>query len=78
MKLEITKDDGKKEVFQNITDLYIAVRQLQPMMNKKQEQAILPETRSFSYGDNVRELTKEITQSLVELQDYLRSLKTNV
>ena len=71
-KITIEHEGKKKEVFQDCSDLYIAVRQLKPMMNKKMKQAVMPETRSFSYGDNVRELVKELAQSLVELQEFLK------
>jgi transcriptional regulator with AAA-type ATPase domain len=29
-------------------------------------------TKSYSWGGNVRELIKEVQQSLIELQDFLR------
>jgi len=72
MKVTIEKDDGEIEVFQNVTDLYIALRQLKPIKEKNSEPALLPETRSYSWGSNLRELVKEITQSVIELQNFLR------
>lgn len=72
MKLTIEKDDGTEEVHQNVTDYYLAVRKLEPMMDSSNELALLPETRSFSYGSNLREVAKEVAQSLVEIQDFLR------
>jgi len=71
MKITIEHDDGKTQVFQNVTDAYVCVRQLEPMRSTTKF-AILPETRSYSWGSNMRELVKELTQSLTELQDYLR------
>lgn len=73
MKIVIHHDNKKKETFKDVTDYYLAVRRLEPMMDKKMKQAILPETRSFSYGNNVRELVKEVSQSLVELQEFLKN-----
>lgn len=74
MKIVFTDDNDKTTVFQNITDVYFAVRQQVPVANKETAQiAMLPETRSFSWGSNIRELAKEVQQSLVELQDVLRS-----
>lgn len=75
MKITIDLDDGKKQVFQNVTDAYLAVRQLEPMQNKKGKSALLPETRSFSWGANLRELVKEIRQSIVELDDVLKGIQ---
>ena len=73
MKLIFIDDSGKETVFQNVTDLYIAVRNQIPMVSKVGSTAMLPETRSYSWGSNLRELTKEVQQSLVELQDAMRS-----
>ena len=75
MKIVVELDDEKKEVYQFVTDAYLAVRQLEPMGNKKGKVAVLPETKSYSWGPNIRELTKEVAQSLVELQELLRGLK---
>ena len=73
MRLTIEKDDGKTEVFQNITDLYIAYRQESKVVGLKDNFVnIISATRSHSWGNNLRELVKELQQSLVELQDYLR------
>ena len=74
MKITFEDDDKKVTVFQNIIDAYLCVRQLEPMKGKKGKMANLPETKSYSWGVNVRELVKEVNQSLVELQEYLRSL----
>ena len=73
MKITLEDDDKKVTVYQNITDVYFCIRQLEPM-KKGAKIAMLPETRSFSFGSNVRELVKELGQSLVELQEYLRSI----
>jgi len=71
MKLTIEHDDGKTEVFQDITDLYIATRQTKPMSGRG-GLAFTWETTSHSWGGNLRELLKEVRQSVVELEDILR------
>lgn len=72
MKVIIEHDDGKKEVFQSITDLYIAYRQESKVVGMKDVMNILYQSRSHSWGPNLRELVKEVQQSLIELQDFLR------
>jgi hypothetical protein len=73
MKLLITHDDGKQEAFDRITDLYIAVRQEDYMAEAGTRKLHpYPKLTSHSWGPNVRELVKELQQSLVELQDFLR------
>lgn len=72
MKITVQHDDGKVEVFQNITDAYLCVRQLDPVKPRDGDIAMLPQTRGYSWGGNVRELVKEITQAIVELQELLR------
>lgn len=71
MIIRVFDDLGEETVFQDVTDLYIAVRQQKPVQ-KKGSLAVLPETTSFSWGANLRELVKEVQQSLVELQDFLK------
>mgnify|MGYP001220101895 CR=1 FL=1 len=73
MKITIENDNGETEVFQNISDLYIAYRQESKVVGLKDNFVnILAQVRSHSWGANIRELTKELQQSLVELQDFLR------
>lgn len=72
MKLVFTDDSGKETVYQNVTDLYIAVRQEVPM-TRDGKMGFALQTTSHSWGAHVRELVKEVQQSLVELQDFLRS-----
>jgi hypothetical protein len=70
--MEIIVKDGEYEAtYRDVTDMYLAVRQAQPY---KHEDAVGFEiqTRSYSRGGNVREIVKEIQQSLVELQEHLR------
>lgn len=74
MKITIEHDDGKKEVYQYVTDAYLAVRQLEPMQSKQGQPAVLPETRSYSWGANLRELVKEVRQSIFEMEDTLKKL----
>jgi len=73
MKLTVEKDNGETEVFQNIADLYIAYQQEDTVFVKDiQRFSTRVTVRSHSWGANVRELVKEVQQSLVELQDFLR------
>lgn len=73
MRIIIEHDDGRdNEIFDNVTDLFVAVRQI--ITGTVQDKpAFVNETRSHSWGPHVRELTKEVQQALVELQDFLRS-----
>lgn len=73
MKLTLERDDGKTEVFNNITDLYIAFRASKNVFTAEESVMLRVEgTSSYSWGTNVRELVKELQQSLVELQEFLR------
>lgn len=75
MIVTIKHDDGKTESFRDVTDCYIAVRQLKPMQDKNATLAVLPEARSWSWGANLRELLKELRQSVVEIEDVLKGLQ---
>ena len=76
MKVTIQQDDGTAIVYRDVTDVYVAVRQLESVKSAKDDlPALLPVTTSRSWGGNVRELVKEVQQSLVELQDYLRGVR---
>lgn len=76
MRVIIEKDNGEKEVLQYVEDVYVAVRQKRIVGEASAKpysiQRFVTETRSYSWGSNVRELVKELQQSLVELQDFLR------
>lgn len=73
MKVIVEREGHPTEVFQNITDLYIAYRQESKVVGLKENFVnIIAETRSHSWGSNLRELVKEVQQSLIELQDFLR------
>lgn len=72
MKVTVELDDGKTQVFQHVSDCYLAVRQQKPIMNKLGEIGYIPEMTSWSWGGNVRELLKELRQSTIELEDYLK------
>jgi hypothetical protein len=73
VKLIVHHDDGKTEVFQNVTDLYVAYRQESKVVGLKDDFVnLVTQTRSHSWGSNLRELVKEVQQSLIELQDFLR------
>jgi len=71
MKVTIEEDNGKETVFEKVTDAYLCVRQMEPYQGHD-ELSYLPETKSFSWGYNLRELIKELTQSLDELREHLR------
>jgi transcriptional regulator with AAA-type ATPase domain len=72
MRIIIEHDDGKRETFQDVTDAFLAARQLRPMQGEEGDLALLPHLQSWSWGNNVRELLKELRQAVVELEDYLR------
>jgi cob(I)alamin adenosyltransferase len=72
MKLTIEHDNGKTEVFQDVTDIYLACRTLKSIGTDSTLLSGIPEIRSYSWGNLLRELTKEVQQSLIELQDELR------
>jgi hypothetical protein len=70
MKITVEDDDDKVTEYRNVTDIYFAIRQLEPMVAKDEEKlAVLPETRSFSLtSGHLRELVKEMRQSIIELE----------
>ena len=72
MKIVVTDDDEKTTVYQNVSDLFIAVRYEYPMATPAKKPVIHTLTASHSWGSNIRELVKEVTQALSELQDFLR------
>jgi hypothetical protein len=73
MKVTIELETGKTEVYDRVTDLYVAMRQEDYLMESGTRQLHpYPKVSSRSWGGNVRELVKEVQQSLVELQDFLR------
>lgn len=72
MKVTIEDSTGKQEVFTSITDLYIAYRQTNLVATDGTLHEVV-HSRSHSWGTNLRELVKEVQQSLVELQDYLKA-----
>jgi hypothetical protein len=79
MKITIQHEDGeggngKIEVHQNVTDYYLAVRKMEAQSDGKNI-SLLPETRSFSFGSHLREIAKEVAQSLLEINDFLRTQK---
>jgi transcriptional regulator with PAS, ATPase and Fis domain len=73
MKITIEHNDGKETVFEQATDLYVCVRLLESAQEEDGRPLVLPETRSFSWGGNVRELVKELRQSVVELEHFLNA-----
>ena len=74
MKILIEKDDGEKLVIDKVTDLYISTIKTVDLADKKGKLMgfqVKSETHSI-FGGNQRELVKEVAQSLIELQDYLK------
>lgn len=73
MRVTVEKDNGETEVFQHLTDVYIAYRQQERVADKDNLAIVLKtSSRSYSWGSEIRELVKEVQQSLNELQDFLR------
>ena len=73
MKIVIT-DGDKKTIYNDVTDYYLAVRQIVPLQKTENKQmGFEMVTKSYSHGNAVRDLIKELSQSLVELQDFFRS-----
>lgn len=67
MKITIEKDDGKREVFQDVTDYALVVRQWVPVVVDEQAARIL-RTCSFSHDTGgLREVLKEMRQAVPEL-----------
>jgi len=78
MKITIEKEDGN-QVFDDVSDYYLAIRQTRPvMMNDTNQMASLPETRSFSVGSSLREIAKELYQSYIEIQNILKGVTDGV
>jgi hypothetical protein len=72
VKIAITREDGLTEVFEDVTDCYIAYRQ-ETLRTDGQRAWPTLDIRSHSWGTgHLRDLVKEVQQSLVELQDFLR------
>lgn len=59
--------DGKETVYDNVSDYFLAVREMKPVQNPDGGMAILPSMRSVSHGD-IREILKEIRQATYELE----------
>lgn len=77
MKITI-EDKDYKVVYEDVTDVYYAIRQLKPLAGKDEKIGLLPETRSYSRtGGNIRELIKEMSQSITEMQEKLRNGNIN-
>jgi hypothetical protein len=73
VKITIEREPGQITVFNEVSDVYVVVRQVKVLTDLAGENPTRNiDTTSFSWGSNVRELVKEITQSLTELQDYLK------
>lgn len=77
MKITIEKDDGEKLVIDRATDLYLSIMKVVDLADKKGKVLgfqVKSETHSV-FGGNQRELVKEVAQSLIELQEYLKITK---
>lgn len=71
MIITITKDDGTEQTFADVVTAYVAVQQVAPYMDNQNVPMQTLETRSYSYGNNIREVAKELAQSLHEIQVIL-------
>jgi hypothetical protein len=72
MKLTLTLNDGRTEVFQNVLDAYVVLRQEELKYSEADRVVFSTKIGSHSWGEDIRELVKEVQQSLVELQDFMR------
>lgn len=70
MKITIEFDDGTTKVFSDVTEAYVSVR-LPEMLQKGEDFVTVLQAKSFSWGDDVREIVKEVRQSIVELDEQL-------
>ena len=75
MTIIVELDDGTKHVYKDVYDAYLAVRHGLATVDPEGRVAVMPDIRSYSWGSNLRELVKEVSQSLVELQDTLREMR---
>jgi len=71
MKITVSREDGSEEVYNDVSDYYLAVRQLHPL-GVGDYLAGEYQTRSYSRGVNLRDIAKEIAQSLIELQAIMK------
>jgi len=58
-------------VFSDVEDAYVAVRSPETYRNGDAIANMLT-TKSYSYGVDIRELLKELRQSIVELEDHVK------
>lgn len=74
MKIIVEHDDGQREIFQDVTDAFLAARQYKPMAARENAPnlVMVPDVRSWSWGANIRELLKELRQAVVELEGILK------
>ena len=76
MKIIVELDDGNIITYQNVNDAYLCINQAEPF-GAKDSLIFMQNTRSYSWGADLRSLAKEIYQSLMEIQDTLRKPKVN-
>ncbi len=74
---DIKLEDGSTEtrVFKDVEDAYIAIRFPEMYKTKDDSFIHLLHTRSFSFGPAIRELLKELRQSIGELEQKLREIE---
>lgn len=72
MKITVELDDGRVLVYDKVSDAYLSVHQCMLMADDQGRVFEQPVIRSNSWGSNLRELVKEVSQSVIELQDLLR------
>lgn len=75
MKITVERDSGEVETFQHVSDCYLAVKQIIPVMSNNGDAGTISNCKSYSWGANLRELAKELAQSLIEIQDTLTQMR---
>lgn len=75
--MKITIEDGEdKQVFTDVTDAFVTLLWMKPTKMKRGGQmAFIQENYHHSWGQNIREIVKELSQSQKELQDILTTIQ---
>lgn len=75
MRITVEHDNGTVETFQHVVDCYLAVRRIVPVMKDNGGMGTVSDSKSYSWGSNLRETAKELAQSLLEIQDTLTHMR---
>ena len=70
MRITIELDDGTSQILPEVTDAYVSVRFPEVLQNGEALANVM-QTKSYSWGSDIREIVKEVRQSLVELEEQL-------